>query len=124
MLIEIWCDKFRQKKVEFKEGLNVILGAETGDNSIGKSTFLLIIDFVFGGNTYANNVDIRNNVGEHDVFFAFKFGEEVFKFCRNNCNNSQYVWKCDDAYNKKEKVALADFNRWLAERYKIALPDL
>ena len=46
MLYEIVCDKFKQNRIEFHNGLNVILGTNEGDNSIGKSSFLLIVDFV------------------------------------------------------------------------------
>ena len=49
MLREIICDKFKEKKIEFYDGLNVVLGDEQGSNSIGKSTFLMIIDYVYGG---------------------------------------------------------------------------
>ena len=52
MLREIYCDKFHQKRIVFNPGLSVVLGTNTGDNSIGKSTFLLIVDYVFGGSTY------------------------------------------------------------------------
>lgn len=81
MLYEIYCDKFYQKQIKFNNSLSVILGTNNGDNSIGKSTFLLIVDFVFGGNTYATKEDIITNVGKHDIFFAFKFAGKIFKFC-------------------------------------------
>ena len=58
MLIEICCDKFMcngsiRKPIKFNKGLNIIQGQNSGENSIGKSTFLLVIDFCFGGDTYA-----------------------------------------------------------------------
>ena len=54
MLIRIQCDKFMSNGVvrppiEFHPGLNAVLGDENRLNSIGKSTLLMIIDFVFGG---------------------------------------------------------------------------
>ena len=54
MLIEICCDKFMdggevRPPIKFEKGLNTILGASRASNSIGKSTFLMVIDFVFGG---------------------------------------------------------------------------
>ncbi len=58
MLREIYCDKFHQEQIVFNPGLSVVLGTNTGDNSIGKSTFLLIVDYVFGGSTYAGTADI------------------------------------------------------------------
>ena len=99
MLREIYCDKFYQKRIVFNPGLSVVLGTNTGDNSIGKSTFLLIVDYVFGGSTYANTADIIENVGSHDIYFTFVFGEEPFKFCRNSIK-AHSVWKCNDSYEK------------------------
>ena len=77
MLCEIYCEKFHQKKIEFSDGLNVVLGTNAGDNSIGKSTLMLIIDFVFGGHTYSDATDVLNNVGEHNICFKFPQGVPV-----------------------------------------------
>ena len=57
MLVEVQCDKFIEKgkkreAIQFHPGLNVVLGDDNGSNSIGKSTFLMILDFVFGGSDY------------------------------------------------------------------------
>ena len=51
MLTEIQCDKFikygqPRGKIHFHKGLNAIIGDDNGSNSIGKSTFLMILDFV------------------------------------------------------------------------------
>lgn len=74
MLREIICDKFKEKKIEFYDGLNVVLGDEQGSNSIGKSTFLMIIDYVYGGKDYVmKSVDIQRNVGTHIIKFSFVF---------------------------------------------------
>lgn len=94
MLCEIRCKKFHQERIEFSSGLNVILGTNAGDNSIGKSTFMLIIDYVFGGNTYSDAVDILKNVGEHDICFKFKFANAEFNFARSIMERNT-VWKCD-----------------------------
>ena len=67
MLREIYCEQFHQKRIEFDDGLNVVLGTSTGDNSIGKSTLMLIIDFVFGGKTYSEETDILEKVGPHRI---------------------------------------------------------
>lgn len=123
MLYEIYCDKFYQKQIKFNDNLSVILGTNSGDNSIGKSTFLLIVDFVFGGNTYANKEDIITNVGQHDIFFAFKFKDQIFKFCRNNIDN-KFVWMCNDNYERTQKIELTRYCQWLDKQYKINLPDL
>ena len=108
MLHEIYCEQFHQKRIVFNPGLSVVLGTNTGDNSIGKSTFLLIVDYVFGGSTYAGTTDIIENVGSHDIYFSFVFGEETFKFCRNSIN-AHTVWKCNDSYEKVEEIGLSDY---------------
>lgn len=123
MLHEICCDKFYQKRVVFNPGLSVVLGTNTGDNSIGKSTFLLIVDYVFGGSTYAQTEDIIRNVGSHDIYFAFVFNNELFKFCRNSIE-SQIIWKCNNAYDKVEEIRLSDYCKWLDSMYAISLPEL
>ena len=123
MLKEIYCKKFHQKTIKFNDGLNVVLGTETGNNSIGKSTFLLIIDFVFGGMTYTKSTDISNNIGNHDIFFTFEFNNKLFRFCRNNLD-SDIVWQCDEKYNKLTNISLNNFNNWLAEKYEMQLLDL
>lgn len=123
MLHEIRCDHFHQKQIIFNPGLSVVLGTNTGDNSIGKSTFLLIVDYVFGGSTYAETTDIINNVGSHDIYFSFIFQGQTFKFCRNSIH-SHTVWICDDAYKKTQEIRLADYCKWLDSKYGISLPEL
>ena len=88
MLIEIQSDAFRTEAkngpirptIKFKKGLNVINGSVTGTNSIGKSTFMMAIDFCFGGKGYAKLENVKNNVGIHDINFAFKFDSSATPF--------------------------------------------
>ncbi len=61
MLVEIGSPAFKAKgqvrpPIIFKEGLNVILGKDDGAMSIGKTSALLAIDFVFGGVSCYNKV--------------------------------------------------------------------
>lgn len=123
MLYEIICDKFKEKRIEFHLGLNTVLGTEQGDNSIGKSTFLLIIDFVFGGTAYAISQDIIKNVGVHDIYFAFKFEEEIFRYARNT---EQYrtVWICNESYEKVKDISLDDYCSEIQKKYGIVKPFL
>lgn len=123
MLNEIYCEQFHNKKIKFNEGLNVVLGTDDGYNSIGKSTFLLIVDFVFGGDTYAMKDDIINNVKNHDIFFTFKFDNTFYKFCRNNIQYRE-VWICDENYKKIEPKKIEEFREWLDTKYQMQLPDL
>ena len=123
MLREIYCEKFHQKRIRLKQGLNVVLGTNTGDNSIGKSTFLLIIDFVLGGSTYANSNDILNNIKEHDIFFSFFGRNEPYYFARNNIN-SNIIWVCDQDYNKIRQIDIEEYKEWLNNYYQLQLSSL
>lgn len=123
MLREIYCEEFHQKKISLKQGLNVVLGTNTGDNSIGKSTFLLIIDFVLGGSAYANSNDILHNVKEHDIFFSFLGGNKNYYFARNNIA-SNIIWVCDENYNKINQIDIVEYKEWLNNYYQLQLPSL
>ena len=123
MLYEIYCEKFINKKITFNEGLSVVLGTDFADNSIGKSTFLMIVDYAFGGKTYSKADDITKNVGEHEIFFTFKFGDKFYKFCRNNINADK-IWKCNDNNEKIEELDLKKYTQELSKLYNILLPDM
>lgn len=123
MLCEIYCKEFYQKKVEFNSGFNVVLGTKTGDNSIGKSTFMLIIDFVFGGNTYSDSIDILKNVGLHDICFKFEFNGVSYYFKRSNADRN-IVWKCNSDYAPSESISNEAYCQWLSEQYGLNLYKL
>lgn len=128
MLYEIVCDKFisnaqQRGKIYFYDGLNVIQGHNSGTNSIGKSTFLLVVDFAFGGNTYAKNKKIIKKIGHHTINFCFRFDDEFYYFSRNT-KTSDYVNICDVEYSVVKTVKLNDFCNQLLQLYKIDLPDL
>ena len=71
MLVEMRSPVFKElgqerPVIKFKVGLNVILGKENGENSIGKSSAMLAIEFVFGGTSYLNSDGIKH-VGDHTI---------------------------------------------------------
>ena len=123
MLAEICCEKFHKKKIVFSDTLNVVLGTNTGDNSIGKSTFMLVIDFAFGGTTYAKANDILNHIGSHDIYFKFIFNDQNYFFCRNN-NDVNTVWKCDENNERLDSMSLSEYCSWLSKQYGLDLPYL
>ena len=131
MLIEIVCDKFIEhgkprEPITVHPGLNIILGSETGSNSIGKSTFLMIIDFVFGGTDYiAKLKDVQSNVGEHRICFAFKFQSGIYYFSRSSVNYTK-VFVCDRDYNIKDSVPwpMDKYTSFLQKEYELNLPGL
>lgn len=123
MLAEVACDKFIDEgtprdPIKFKPSLNVILGSSDGSNSIGKTTFLLIVDFAFGGNTYAKSETTIANVGPHRINFSFEFDGERYYFSRSPVD-TDVVWVCDAAYAKTDEISLREFNSWLAKRYEL-----
>lgn len=124
MLAEIQCDKFMdegkvREPITFHPGLNTVLGARTAKNSIGKTTFLLIIDFCFGGMDYVTlNSDIDENVGSHTIKFKFVFDGEEFSFARETAD-CRVVYSCDENYNYLSKMSLDTYNEFLFKKYAL-----
>lgn len=121
MLIEIKCDAFKtgsqeiRPTIQFHKGLNVVLGGDQADNSIGKSTFLLIIDFVFGGKQYPKS-ESAQEIGDHTIFFSFQFGKEILSFGRNTIATSKVI-VCNRDYEKIGEMKLNNFTALLNEKY-------
>lgn len=121
MLVEIKSSVFRKEIITFHSGLNVVLGDEKADNSIGKSNLLLIIDFVFGGDTYiAHSKDVIEQLGEHSFYFCFKFDID-YKFKRST-NDAKTIFKCDKDYNIDTSITIDDFTKFLQEKFNIDYP--
>ncbi|MBN8046927.1 hypothetical protein J0A94_03735 [Paraclostridium bifermentans] len=119
MLKEIKSKIFRIDKIEFHQGLNIVVGDDCASNSIGKSTLLMIIDFIYGGNTYITyNKDVVKNMGEHEFLYSFEFDNNIYKFIRTTAD-SENVYKCDDDYNILKSITLDEYTKFLKEMYKI-----
>lgn len=117
MLKEIVCSKFKQGRIEFHKGLNVVLGDELGSNSIGKSTFLMIIDYVYGGKDYVmKSTDVQRNVGNHIIKFAFSFENKMYYFSRNT-NDTEFVDVCDEQYNITDRIPIEQYTDKLKKLY-------
>ena len=128
MLIEMTSPVFKEKgktrpPIHFKDGLNVVLGKEDGENSIGKSSALLAIDFVFGGDTYLHSDGVKQ-IGPHTIFFTFLFDGKKYYFARNTAS-SEEVQYCSEGYELTGVVwSKREFTDWLKERYAIDFPGL
>lgn len=127
MLIRIQCDKFMSNGVvrppiEFHPGLNAVLGDENRLNSIGKSTLLMIIDFVFGGDDYVNKcLDVQNNVKDHTINFTLRFDGKDYHFARNTIDY-RYIIPCDENYDPIEgtdKIHIDSYKEFLADKYHV-----
>ncbi len=128
MLIEMMSPAFVEKgntrpAIKFKPGLNVVLGKEDGENSIGKSSALLAIDFVFGGDTYLGS-DAVKYVDHHDIFFTFEFAGERFYFSRST-EDANKIQVCDEIYIPTGTVwKKQEYVEWLKRMYGLDFPEL
>lgn len=134
MLYEIECDKFAEKingqlvprgRIRLREGLNTVLGDKAAQNSIGKSTFLLVVDFCFGGDDYINPkiCKAKEKLHSHTINFAFKFGNRIDYFCRSTKTPSE-VGICDLNYKIQRTQTLKEFKNYLLEAYGITTPGV
>lgn len=122
MLREIRCEKFRTGIIQFHPGLNAVLGDDNATNSIGKSTLLMLVDFVFGGSTLLKwHKDIVVELGHHHYDFAFEFEGEVHRFRRETiAPDSVYV--CNAAYEVLSTKPLEEFTAFLKQAYGLKTP--
>jgi len=125
MLYEIRCDRFMSQgklrpPIRFHEGLNTILGGKAADNSVGKSTFMLIIDYAFGGETYKDS-DAAHHLGNHVIQFAFNFVDGMHYYSRDIVNSNE-VNICDEKYNIIKTIRLDAFRGLLFKSYGLSLP--
>lgn len=134
MLYEVYCDKFVEVidgkpkprgRIRMNPGLNIVLGETIIENSIGKSTFLLVVDFCFGGKDYVNsNINnAKDFVHTHTINFAFKFGDAEPDYFGRCTATPDLVSICDKDYKPVgEPISLDDFNKYLKEHYGTADP--
>lgn len=84
MLTSIFCKKLSRSTLYFKSGLNTILGPRSGSNSVGKSSVLYLIDFVFGGDGFLDNCkDVISQKGHLTINATFEFNGICYRFSRN-----------------------------------------
>lgn len=128
MLVEMTSPVFREKgnprpPIRFKKGLNVVLGKNDGENSIGKSSALLAIDFVFGGDTYLESDGVKH-IGTHTIFFTFEFEGKPYHFARNT-SSADDIQVCDESYNLTGTAwKKHEFCDWLKKQYLIDFAGL
>ena len=117
MLTEIRSSAFRKGYIKFNASLNVVLGDTNATNSIGKSTALMVIDFVFGGKSFLEfNKDAVEALGEHAYEFCFKF-HGVDYFFRRDTITPNSVLRCNSDYVPGESIELSSYLDWLKEKY-------
>lgn len=122
MLKEILCDEFKsngkpRNAIVFHPGLNAVVGNESGTNSVGKSTFLMILDFIFGGDDYLKkSKEVHRNLDPHTIKFQFVFNDTPYYFSRStDANNTINV--CNDKYEVEETIPLKQYLEFLQGSY-------
>lgn len=123
MLKFIECEKFIEKRlprgrIEFFPGLNICLGEDNAENSIGKSTFLFAIDFCFGGDSYCSQKGFLDEAGNHKINFCLEFDNEPYYFSRST-ENSKEIALCDEDFNITKKIRDDEFKKFLLEKYNL-----
>ena len=124
MLVKIQCDRFAKgfQSIDFHQGLNIVLGTASGSNALGKSTFLWIIDYAFGGEGYClPDSDIKQYVKDHTICFTFLFDGVYHYFARNTAIPKEVVRR-DKSGHLIEKMSLSDYRAFLSEHYHLNLP--
>ena len=132
MLKRIQCDEFKtfdgavRPPIEFHKGLNAVIGNESGTNSVGKSTFLMILDFVFGGDDYIRkSKEVHKNILPHQIRFEFEFEGLSYYFYRAT-DDYRAVFRCDQDYKPLEdgEMTVAQYCDFLAEKYGLVRDGL
>ena len=101
-----------------------VMGDDLASNSIGKSTLLMIIDFVFGGSDYIQkNHDAIEQLGAHEFNFIFDFNGEKFYFTRSTSNYLS-VSICNERFESQSAIRLDDYTSFLQEKYNCELEGL
>ena len=133
MLKEIYCEKFIENgtvrpKIKFHAGLNTIVGEgvnsaeEKSENSVGKSTLLMIIDFAFGGKDFIFS-KAAQIIGTHTICFAFEFNDQPYYFMRIT-DKENHIYKCDENYKNPKVYSIEEFKEWLKTQYNLNDIDL
>lgn len=112
MLKSISCEKIVETPLTFDAGLNSVVGADDAQNSIGKSSILMLIDFAFGGNDFPIKCDdVIKNVGDLKVGIEFYF-DKKYSFLRDTAEpDSVYFVEAQEVKTIKEYTA------FLKEKY-------
>lgn len=125
MLSRLWSPKFRIHEQErpvilFHAGLNLIEGADDAQNSIGKSTLLQIIDFIYAGNQFCDSevVKLPQAVGHHTIYFTLRLHGVDYHFSRST-DRATFVKRYADPDWKieEEELTLPDYADFLTEQY-------
>lgn len=120
MLKEIRCIHFKNSAIQFHLGFNVILGDDDAKNSIGKSTALMVIDFIFGGTSFLkDDAGAIRALGHHHYDFSFEFAQRELFFSRAT-DTPDLVYVCDKDYKRLNDLPIEDYKAMLKNLYDLS----
>lgn len=128
MLTRLWSPQFKNKGetrpiIEFHPGLNIVEVADGAQNSIGKSTLLQIIDFVYGGRDFLKSdaVTLPQAVGHHVIYFTLRVGGKDHHFSRDTSRYGFVTSYIDPEWTKPlNELELDEYMEFLLTSYGLA----
>lgn len=100
-------------------------GGQSAQNSIGKSTLLFIVDYAFGGSTFAKSKAVSAKAeGPHTIYFTFRFDETDYYFSRTTNVPGFVQTYADPAYElPAERWDFDEYVGWLKRKYGLSSMD-
>lgn len=96
-----------------------MVGDDDAKNSIGKSSALMVVDFVFGGNSFLEDKSgVINEFGSHSYNFCFIFSNVKYFYSRS-VNTPEIIYVCDEKYEKISEISLDYFKETLKVNYNL-----
>lgn len=118
MLRKICSKELTTEEIVFKKGLNVILGDDSGHNSVGKTTSMKLINHVFGGNLVVDNEELKDQFPDLVVNFELQFDDESFYFSRS-ISQKKDIFVCDSDYSVVKSTEIGKYTSFLKSKYNI-----
>ncbi|MGL4832509.1 MAG: hypothetical protein ACRCWS_08075, partial [Propionibacteriaceae bacterium] len=128
MLTRLWSPAFKHNgttrpAIEFHAGLNIVEGADGAQNSIGKSTLLQIIDYIYGGKDFAKSsaVTLPQAVGHHIVYFSLRINGTEHHFSRDTSRPGIVTAYSDPSWKSKtHELGIDEYAAFLLSSYGLA----
>ncbi len=118
MLRRICSKELTTEEIVFNKGLNIILGDDSGHNSVGKTTSMKLINHVFGGNLVVDNEELKNQFPDLVVNFELQFDNEPFYFSRP-ISQKKDIYICDSNYSVVGSTNVGKYTSFLKSKYNI-----
>lgn len=125
MLTRLWSTAFHRNGeprpvITLHAGVNIVEGADQAQNSIGKSTLLQIIDFIYAGNDFLDSDAVRlpQAVGHHAIHFTLRLNGQDHHFVRTT-DRPGFVTRYHDPdwQEKVEDLTLAEYQQFFLDEY-------